>query len=61
MYLPTEKEKRNCTNIVRNILNNDNDADTCKGLVDKIFMIAYSIGSDYSEKSLKSIAETLIN
>ena len=59
MYTPTEKEKRNCIHIVGNIFNISND-DECKKYCDEIFKIAYSIGGDYSEKTLESIAEALI-
>lgn len=59
MYMPTESEKRNCINIVRNILNTSNDK-KCQKYSEEIFKIAYSIGADYSEKTLKSIAEALI-
>lgn len=60
MYRPTEVERKNCIGIVKDILKIENDAE-CEQYVDEIFKITYSIGGDYSETTLKSIAEVLLN
>lgn len=59
MYNPTETERHVCTNIVKELLKNDDVLD-CEKYVEMIFDTAYSIGADYSEKTLKSIAEIII-
>ena len=60
MYKPTESEKSNCVRIVKEILGSDNDFD-CEECVNEIFSIAYSIGGDYGEATLKAIAESILN
>ena len=60
MYKSTELQKINCSKIVKKILKTENAVD-CERYVDDILNIAYSIGSDYSEKTLESIAETVIS
>ena len=59
MYKPTEKQVQECINIIKDILNID-DVVICKKFIDEIFNIAYSIGGDYSEKTLRSIAEVVL-
>lgn len=59
MYRPTESEKCDCIRIVKDILGIDNDF-VCKRYIDNIFSTAYSIGGDYSEKTLRSIAEVIL-
>ncbi len=59
MYKPTESEKSNCIRIVKDILKIDNDCE-CEKYVMDIFNITYSIGGDYNESTLKSIAEVLL-
>ena len=58
MYKPTEVEKNNCIRIVKDILKIESDSE-CEQYADEIFKITYSIGGDYSEKTLTSIAEVL--
>ena len=60
MYKPTESERKNCICIVKEILKIDNDSE-CEKYVNNIFSMAYSIGGDYSEITLRSIAEVLLN
>ena len=52
MYKPTEKEKNNCICIVKDILKIDDDI-MCESYVNKIFSIAYSIGGDYGNETLR--------
>lgn len=59
MYKPTEREKNNCIQIVKDILKLDNDYE-CEKYVDEIFRITYSIGGDYSKETLRSIAEVVL-
>lgn len=59
MYKPTENERRNCIRIVKEILK-VNDDFGCEKYVDNIFSMAYSIGGDYSERTLRSVAEILL-
>lgn len=59
MYKPTENEKNNCMQIVKEILNIEEDM-MCEKYVNDIIQIAYSIGCDYSKKSLMSIAEAVL-
>ena len=59
MYKPTENEKDNCIQIVKEILDIDEDI-KCEKYVNDIFRIAYSIGCDYSKKALRSIAEAVL-
>lgn len=59
IYRPTGNETNNCIQIVKGILKTDADSE-CKKYVDKIFRIANSIGGDYSEKTLRAIAEAIL-
>lgn len=59
MYKPTDSEKCECIRIVKDILQIDNDF-ICEKYIDNIFSTAYSIGGDYSEKTLRSIAEVIL-
>ena len=59
MYKPTEKEKNNCICIVKDILKIDDDI-MCESYVNKIFSIAYSIGWDYGNETLRSIAKVVL-
>lgn len=59
MYKPTEIEKNYCIQIVKDILKIENDFE-CEKYVDKIFRTTYSIGGDYSEETLRSIAEAVL-
>lgn len=59
MYKPTEIERRNCIRIVKEILK-VNDDFGCEKYADNIFSMAYSIGGDYSERTLRSVAEILL-
>lgn len=60
MYKPTEIEINNCICIVKDILKIESDSE-CEQYVDEIFKTTYSIGGDYSEKTLRTIAEVLLN
>jgi len=60
MYNPTESEKSSCICIVKEKLKIDNDFE-CEKYVNEIFSVAYSIGGDYGETTLRAIAETLLN
>ena len=51
-------EKKKCINIVKELLNSSDDE--CKRYSDEIFRIVYSVGGDYKEKTLRSIAEAII-
>ena len=59
MYKTTEKEKNNCICIVKDILKIDDDI-MCESYVNKIFSIAYSIGGDYGNETLRSIAKVVL-
>ena len=59
MYKPTEIERNNCMRIVKDILKVENDFE-CEQYVNEIFKTTYSIGGDYSEKTLMSIAKVLL-
>lgn len=59
MYKPTEIERNNCMRIVKDILKIESDSE-CEQYVNEIFKTTYSIGGDYSEKMLMSIAEVLL-
>lgn len=59
MYKPTEIKKNNCIQIVKDILKIEDDFE-CEKYVDEIFKITYSIGGDYSEKTLRAIAEAVL-
>lgn len=59
MYIPTEREKSNCIRIIKDILK-INDISECEKYANNVFRIAYSIGGDYSEKTLRTIAEILL-
>ncbi len=59
MYKPTESERNNCIRIVKNFLKIDNDSE-CEKYADNILNVAYSIGGDYSEATLRTIAEALL-
>ncbi len=59
MYKPTENEKNICIQIIKEILKID-DAAECEKYVDSIFKTTYSIGGDYSEEILRSIAEVVL-
>ena len=60
MYIPTEIERNNCIRIVKDILKIENDSE-CEHYANEILKTTYSIGGDYSEKTLRSIAEVLLN
>ncbi|MEY8266265.1 hypothetical protein AALA79_07835 [Lachnospiraceae bacterium 64-25] len=60
MYKPTESEKSHCVCIVKEVLGSENDFD-CEKYVNDIFNIAYSIGGDYGDTTLRAIAEALLN
>ena len=59
MYKPTEIERNNCMRIVKDFLRVESDFE-CEQYVNEIFKTTYSIGGDYSEKMLMSIAEVLL-
>jgi len=59
MYKPTEIERNNCLRIVKDILKVESDFE-CEQYVNEIFKTTYTIGGDYSEKTLKSVAEVLL-
>lgn len=59
MHKPTEIEKDYCLRIVKDILQINTNS-ICEKYVDEIFRTAYAIGGDYSEKTLRSIAEILL-
>lgn len=59
MYKPTESERSICIHIVKEILKTDDNLE-CEKYVDNIFSITYSIGGDYSEATLRAIAESLL-
>ena len=59
MYKPTEIERDNCIRIVKDILQIDNNSE-CEKYVNDIFNVTYAIGGDYSDKTLRSIAEVLL-
>ena len=59
MYKPTEKEKNNCICSVKDILKIDDD-NLCESYVNQIFSIDYSIGGDYGNKTLRSIAKIVL-
>ncbi|MBQ8262784.1 MAG: hypothetical protein IJZ00_10900 [Lachnospiraceae bacterium] len=59
MYKPTEIERNNCIRIVKEILKCENDSE-CEQYANKILNMSYSIGGDYSEKTITSIAEVLL-
>lgn len=59
MYRPTESEKSNCMRIVKDILKIDSDSE-CEEYVNSVFSMAYSIGGDYSETTLRTIAKVLL-
>lgn len=59
MYKPTEIEKRNCIQIIKDILMTD-DVVECEKYVDNIFSATYSIGGDYSQETLKAVAEIVL-
>lgn len=59
MYKPTEIEKKNCIQIIKEILKMDDDFE-CEKYVDNIFRTTYSIGGDYSKETLKSVAEIVL-
>ena len=60
MYKPTEIERNNCIRIVKDLLKIESDSE-CEQYANEIFKTTYSIGGDYSEKTLRSIAEVLLN
>ena len=59
MYKSTESERSNCVHIVKDILKTADNFE-CEKYADKIFSITYSIGGDYSEATLRSVAENLL-
>ncbi len=59
MYKPTEIERNNCMRIVKDILKIESDSE-CEQYANEIFKATYSIGGDYSEKTLMSVAEVLL-
>lgn len=59
MYKPTESERSSCTRIVKEILKIDDNSE-CEKYVNNIFNVTYSIGGDYSETTLRAIAEILL-
>lgn len=60
MYSPTEVERNSCRGIVEDILKIENETE-CEQYVDEIFKTTYSIGGDYSDKTLRAVAEALFN
>lgn len=58
MYKPTESERNNCIRIVKEIYKIDDNSE-CEKYANNIFSIAYSIGGDYGETTIRAIAETL--
>lgn len=60
MYKPTEKEKNDCYNMVKQLIKKEDDSE-CEEFANKVFSIAYAIGADYSEKTIRVIAESLLN
>lgn len=59
IYKPTESERSNCISIVKNFLKIDSDSE-CEKYADNILSVAYSIGGDYSEETLRTIVEALL-
>lgn len=59
MCKPTEIERNNCMRIVKGIIKVESDFE-CEQYVNEILKITYSIGGDYSEKTLMSIAKVLL-
>ncbi len=59
MYKPTEIDKNNCIQIIKEILNIDDELE-CEKYADIIFRTTYSIGGDYSKETLRSIAEIVL-
>ncbi len=60
MYNPTEKEKKMCRDIVKELLDGDEDIKIEK-IVDEVFKTTYSIGGDYGENTLKQVANIIIS
>ena len=58
MYKPTESQRNNCMRIVKEIYKIDDNSE-CEKYVNNIFSIAYSIGGDYGETTIRAIAEAL--
>lgn len=59
MCKPTEIERNNCMRIVKGIIKVESVFE-CEQYVNEILKITYSIGGDYSEKTLMSIAKVLL-
>ena len=59
MYRPSKIERDNCTRIVKDILKLECEPE-CEEYVDEILKITYSIGGDYSKKTLTAVAEALL-
>lgn len=58
MYNPTEAEKKCCIDIVKGILGIESTSD-CEQYVDEIFKTIYSVGGDYSEKTIRAVVEAI--
>ncbi len=59
MYNPTEKEKELCRDIVKELLDIDEETKYDE-IIDEIFKITYSIGGDYGEDTLRKVASIVI-
>ena len=59
-YRPTEVEKNSCMRIVKEIFKIENES-MCEQYANEIFKTVYSIGGDYSDKTLRAVAEVLFN
>ena len=59
MYNPTEKEKELCRDIVKELLDIDEETKYDE-IIYEIFKITYSIGGDYGEDTLRKVASIVI-
>ena len=59
MYNPNEDEKKVCDSIVRGLVKGKEDI-YYERIEDAIFQMAYSIGGDYSENTLREVAKIII-
>ncbi|MBQ2922236.1 MAG: hypothetical protein IJE60_03955 [Tyzzerella sp.] len=60
MHRPTEVERNSCIRIVKDILKIENESE-CEQYANEIFKTTYFIGGDYSDKTLRAVAEALFN
>ena len=58
MYNPTDAEKECCIDVVKNLFGIERTTD-CEQYVEEIFSTIYSIGGDYSEKTIRTVAEAI--